>query len=51
MYSYMSLDTDMDCDLLHDRPVLSTGRTPHDKKKKKLVTSPRGAQRQDGRTE
>jgi len=22
---------DKDCDLLHDRPVLSTGRMPHDK--------------------
>jgi hypothetical protein len=24
-------NTDKDCDLLQDRPVLSTGRTPHDK--------------------
>jgi len=26
-------NTDMDCDLLKDRPVLSSGRTPHDKQK------------------
>jgi hypothetical protein len=26
-----SSNTDKDCELLHDRPVLSTGRTPHDK--------------------
>jgi len=25
----ISLDIGKDCDLLHDRPVLSTGRTPH----------------------
>jgi hypothetical protein len=28
---YILLDIDKDCDLLHDRPVLSTGRMPHDK--------------------
>jgi len=28
---YISLDTDNNCDLLHDRPVLPPGMTPHDK--------------------
>jgi hypothetical protein len=28
---YISLETDKDCDLLDDRPVLSTGRTTHEK--------------------
>jgi len=28
---YLLLDIDKDFDLLHDRPVLSTGRTPNDK--------------------
>jgi len=28
---YISLDADRDCDLLHDRPVMSTERTLHDK--------------------
>jgi hypothetical protein len=55
---YTSLDTDKDCDLLHDRPVFSTGRTPHDKQShnclhynQNLVMSPREAQSQDGLTE
>jgi hypothetical protein len=28
---YISLDTDKDCELLLYRPVLSTGRKPHEK--------------------
>jgi len=46
---YILLNTDKDCDLLQDRPVLSTGRTPHDKQNRKgldynqnLVMSPGG---------
>jgi hypothetical protein len=53
VHIYVSLDTDKDCDLLHVRPVLSTGRTPHDKQNRNfldyiqnLVTSPGGAQPQ-----
>jgi hypothetical protein len=49
----MPLDTDKDCDLLHDRWVLSTGRTPHNKQNWKyldfnqnMVMSPGGARRQ-----
>jgi len=34
---YISLDTDKDCDLLHDRPVLSTGRTPHEKQNRNCL--------------
>jgi len=52
---YISLGTDKDCDVLHDRPVLSTGRTPHDKQNRNcldynqnLVMSPGGARSQDG---
>jgi hypothetical protein len=30
MYIYFT-NTDKDCDLLQDRPVLPTGKTPHDK--------------------
>jgi hypothetical protein len=30
------LHIEKDCDLLHDRPVLSTGRTPHDEQKQEL---------------
>jgi hypothetical protein len=30
VHTYISLDTDKECDLLHVRPVLSTGRTPHE---------------------
>jgi len=55
---YILLNTDKDCDLLQDRPVLSTGRTPHDKQNRScldynqnLVISPRGAQRQDWLTD
>jgi len=49
---YISLDTDKDSDLLHDRPVLSTGRTPNDKKKATLlVMSFGGVRRQDGLTD
>jgi hypothetical protein len=43
-------NTDKDCDLLHDRPVLSMGRTPHDKQNcncldysHHLAVSPEGA--------
>jgi hypothetical protein len=46
---YISLDIDKDCDLLQDRPVLSAGKTPHDKQNlncldynQNLVMSPRG---------
>jgi len=49
---------DNDYYLLHDRPVLSTGRKPHDKQKlscldysQNLVMSPTGAQRQDWLTD
>jgi hypothetical protein len=42
-------NTDKDCDLLRERPALSTGRTPHDKQKcncfdysQNLIMSPRG---------
>jgi len=31
MYVYMYANTAKHCNLLHDRPVLSTGRTLHDK--------------------
>lgn len=31
---HISLDTDKDCDFVQDRPVLSTGRTPHDEQKR-----------------
>jgi len=51
---YISLDTNKDCDLLHNKPVLSTGRTPNEKQNRNwldysqnLVMSPRGAQSQD----
>jgi hypothetical protein len=56
VHVYILLDTDKDCDLLHDRPFLSTGRTPHDKQNRNcldysqnLFMSPGGAQRQDVR--
>jgi hypothetical protein len=46
-------NTDKDCDLLQDTPVLPSGRTPHDKQNRNcleysqnLVMSPTGAQRQ-----
>jgi hypothetical protein len=51
---YIWLGTDKDCDLLPDRPVLSTGGTPHNKQIRSclyqnhnLVMSPGRAQRQD----
>jgi hypothetical protein len=51
---YILLDTDKYCDLLHDRPVLSTGNMSHNKKNsncvsynQNLVVSSGGAQRQD----
>jgi len=49
------LDTDKDCDLSHDRPVLSTGRTPPDKQDRKcldynqnLIASPGGSYAKTG---
>jgi len=55
---YISLDTEKHCDLLHDRPVLSTGRTPHVKQNRNcldysqnLVMSPGGAKCYDWRTD
>jgi hypothetical protein len=52
---YTLLDTDKDCDVLPNRPVLSAGRTLHDKQScscldcnQNLVTNTEGAQRQDG---
>jgi hypothetical protein len=57
-FVYTSLDTDKDCNLLRDRPVLSAGRTLHDKQNcycleynQNLIMSPRGAQRPDGLTD
>jgi hypothetical protein len=50
MYVCMCItNTYKDCDTLHDRPILSTGRTPHDKQNhdKNLVMSSAGAQRQE----
>jgi len=51
---YISLYTDKDCVLLHDRPILLTGRTPHGRNtlnclgyNQNLVTIPGGARRQD----
>jgi hypothetical protein len=51
---FILVDTDKDCDLLQDRPVLSTGRIPHDKQNCNcldnninLVMSPGEARRQD----
>jgi hypothetical protein len=51
-------NTDKDCDLLHDRPVFPSGRTPHDKQNhncldcnQTLVMSPKEAQQQDGLTD
>jgi len=41
-----SANTDKDCDLTCDRPVLSSGRTPHDKENRNCPDySPRGADR------
>jgi hypothetical protein len=36
---YTSLDKDKDCDLLHDRPVLSTGRAPYYDKPATVLTA------------
>jgi len=51
---YISLDTDKDCGLLRDRPVLPTGRMPHDELNRNsldynqnLVMSSVGARSQD----
>jgi hypothetical protein len=57
-YVYIA-NTDKDCDLLHDRPILWRGRKPHDKQnrichldyKQNLVMSPRGSQRKNGLTD
>jgi hypothetical protein len=56
-YVYIA-NTDKHCDLLHDRPVLSSRRTPHVRENRNctdhsqnLVISPRGAERQDGLTD
>jgi len=38
MCMYRLLDAGKDCDLLHDRPVLLTGRMPHDKTATYLTT-------------
>jgi hypothetical protein len=55
---YILLDTDKECDPFHDRPVLSTGKTPHEKQNhsclnydQNLVMSPEGARREDGLTD
>jgi len=56
VHMYTLLDTYNDCDLLHDRSVLSIGRTPTDKQNNCLdhnqiwsrVQSPKRAQRQRG---
>jgi hypothetical protein len=55
---YLFIGTEKDCDLLQDRPVLSSGKMPHDRQNhnclqynQNLVVSPRGAQRQDGLTD
>jgi hypothetical protein len=51
--TYVYVARHKDCDLLHDKSVLSSGRTPHDKKQtvfdynQNLVKSPGEAQRQD----
>jgi len=37
-YVYIA-NTDKDCDLLHDRPVLPLGRSPHDKTASVLTTA------------
>jgi len=55
---YILLDKDQDSELLHDRPVLSKGRMPHDKHNhncldysQNVIFSPGGAQRQNGLTD
>jgi hypothetical protein len=49
MYVYIT-NTEQDCDLLYDRPMLSSGKAPYEKQnrncldyRKNLVMSPRGA--------
>jgi len=52
-------NTDKDCDLLQERPILPSGKMPRDNNtasvlinySQNLVMSPRGAQCQDGRTD
>jgi hypothetical protein len=39
MYVCISLDTENDCDLLHDRPVLSTGGRPMSSKTATVLTT------------
>jgi hypothetical protein len=61
VYRYISLDTDKDCDLVQGRPILSTGKMPHDKQNRNcpfysqtLIMNPGGAskpRRTDGRTD
>jgi hypothetical protein len=34
---YISFDTDNNCDLLHDRPVLPPGMTPRDKQNRNCL--------------
>jgi hypothetical protein len=54
----ISLDTDKGCRLLHDKPVLLTGRIPHDKHNRNcldynlnLAMSPGRFRCQDGQTD
>jgi len=54
VHAYLIVNRNKECDLLQDRPVLLTGRTPHDKQNRNyldysqnMVMSPRGAQCQD----
>jgi hypothetical protein len=37
IHTYISLVTDKDCDLLHDRAVLWIGRTPHEKQNRNCL--------------
>jgi len=58
---YTSLETDKDCDLLPNGPVLPTGSTPHDKQNRNCLDySPKSGhesqkgsmpRREDGRTD
>jgi hypothetical protein len=55
VYTYVyTAKTDKDYDLIHDRPIITDGRTSHDKQthncldySQNLVMSPRGAECQD----
>jgi hypothetical protein len=51
-YVYIA-NTDKDCNLLDDRPVLSLGRMPHDKQNRNYLDYSQnpGTQRQDGLTD